>query len=545
MAHPVSVVQSQVARATRRLFVQVLLDCLVWCWAVALGLGALWFLAQPWLLGNEAEEWIRWAVAGGIFTVATIVGFVWAWRKAPSRVTAALELDQRFQLKERVTTSLTLAPELSLTPAGQALVADADTHAAKVDVRRGFRVRLSWTAALVPAFAVALALVAFFYNPVFDTDATVHARSRDEIKVVQAKLIEDKFNNLKKPTTFQWPADQPKDEKLEEITKLREELFKEPFDSTNKDRVRERLQQLLPLEDKIKDRMDDLKAQQERNKAMQDKLKQMGNDPQQAMGQDGPGQGVEQALNQGDLDKAQKEMKALADKMKDGKLNEDERKQLENQLAEMKNKLDNVAEQKDLKDKLEKELKDGKIDQKEFEKQMAEAKEQADKMKDLKELSGKLKESKDALEKGDQKQAGDKLNQAAQQVQKLDPKGREMQQLQQEQQRMGELRDAMNQGLGNQPDRPPGGERPVAKEGDVNFKDEAQRGDLDPSNTKFRDAGYQKGGTFKKISAGQVGELFRQARQDPANTIERQQVPTDYAEFLRGYYENLGNSQKK
>jgi hypothetical protein len=55
----------------------------------------------------------------------------------------------------------------------------------------------------------------------------------------------------------------------------------------------------------------------------------------------------------------------------------------------------------------------------------------------------------------------------------------------------------------------------------------------------------QKGGTFNKIPSSQVGGVFRQARQDAPEAIERQQVPTEYADFLRGYYENLGGGQKK
>jgi hypothetical protein len=538
-ATPVSVVQSQVAKVSRRLFAQLLLDNFVWCWAAALLCSAVWFLAQPWLLGT-LDEWVRWAIAGGVFVVSTAIGIGLSSRRAPSPVAAALELDQRFNLKERVTSSLTLAPELTHSSAGQALLADAGEHVAKVDVRQRFPVRLSWTAALVPACAVVLAVVALFYNPVFTTPEAEAAKAKEALKVVNAKEIEQKFNNLKKPTTIAWAKDQPKSEQLEEIEKLREKLFLQPLDPNDKDKVRERLQQLLPLEDKIKDRLDDLKAQQERNKAMADKLKEMGDKNQ--LGQEGPAKGLEAALNKGDLDKAQKEMQAIADKLKNDKLNDEERKQLQDQLQEIKDKLDNVAEQKDLKDQLKKDLDEGKITKEEFEKKMGQADEQADKLKDLKELAKKVEATKDELAKGDCKCAGDKLGDAAKELQKLDPNGQEMQQLQQNQQNLQEAKNAMQQGLG-QPNTPPGGERPVAKDGKTGTKDEKQKGDLD-TNTQFRESGQQKGGTFSKIPATQVGGVFRQAQQDAPEAIERQQVPPDAAEFLRGYYENLGGSKK-
>src|SRR5262249_27424166 len=116
---PASNVQRQVAKATRRLFVQTLLDHLVWCWAGALLAATLGFAVQPWLLG-PAEDWVRWAVAGTVLTAATGLAVWLACLRAPSAVSDALELDQRFQLKERVTTSLTLAPHLTGTAAGQA-----------------------------------------------------------------------------------------------------------------------------------------------------------------------------------------------------------------------------------------------------------------------------------------------------------------------------------------------------------------------------------------------------------------------------------------
>jgi hypothetical protein len=290
--------------------------------------------------------------------------------------------------------------------------------------------------------------------------------------------------------------------------------------------------------------MDDLKAQQQRNKEMQKQLQEMGKDGDRKLAKDGPGQGVEDALNKGDLDKAQEEMRALADKLKENGLNDEERQQLENQLAEMKEKLDDVVDQNDLKEKLEKALKNGAINEKEFHAKIAEAKDEVGKLKDLKDLSDKIGESKDALDKGDQKDAAGKLAQAAEQMRKLDPKGQELQQLQQEQQRLAELRDAMNDGLGNRPDQPPGGRRPFAQGGKMDSKDAQQHGHSDP-NAPARVVGAQKGGSFNKIPAGQVSGVFRQAQMDAPQTIERQRVPAEAAPFVGGYYENLGGGQKK
>src|SRR5262245_34146456 len=120
------VLRKQVSRVGRRLFLQTLLDCLAWCWIAALALSVGWFLVEPYLVASP-PEWLRWTVAGSLLGVASLVGVVCAVVWAPSRLATALALDERFGLKERVTTSLTLPVHLESSPAGQALLEDA-TH---------------------------------------------------------------------------------------------------------------------------------------------------------------------------------------------------------------------------------------------------------------------------------------------------------------------------------------------------------------------------------------------------------------------------------
>src|SRR5262245_19586425 len=116
-------VERLVRRVRRRLFARTLLESLLLCWSAALLLSALWFLAWPLALAQADETW-RWAVAGGFLALGTAGGIVLALLRTPNLVASALALDQQFALKERVTTLLTLAPNLAESPAGQALLAD-------------------------------------------------------------------------------------------------------------------------------------------------------------------------------------------------------------------------------------------------------------------------------------------------------------------------------------------------------------------------------------------------------------------------------------
>src|SRR5262245_24439097 len=162
MARPkLTPLQRQVTRAQRRLAAQSILNSLTWCWVAGiLGL-AVWFLVQPLVL-DQPPGWIRWGVAGSLLGIFTIVGIARGWLRAPTRLAAALSLDSKFGLKERVTTSLTLTREQEATAAGQALLADVADRIKDLDVRSRFPVSLSWSAGLVPLCAGIFAFIVVF-----------------------------------------------------------------------------------------------------------------------------------------------------------------------------------------------------------------------------------------------------------------------------------------------------------------------------------------------------------------------------------------------
>ena len=128
MTHNAPTLHRQVARVRRRLFLQNLVQVLVRCWVAALLVAVAWFLAEPFVLGDSLPL-LRWFVLGGSVAAATLLGVAFCTWRAPSPVTAALSLDERFQLKERATTSLTLDPRDAGSPAAVALLADVDRRA--------------------------------------------------------------------------------------------------------------------------------------------------------------------------------------------------------------------------------------------------------------------------------------------------------------------------------------------------------------------------------------------------------------------------------
>src|SRR5262245_63461726 len=122
-----------VSRVRRRLFLRRLGKGLVaGCLAVLLlGTVVLLILGRARLRGamlplDDDVFLLRLAGLGAGVFLAGLVAALVAWLRRPSRLEAALSLDRSFHLSERLTTCLSLSKAERESPAGQALLADAD-----------------------------------------------------------------------------------------------------------------------------------------------------------------------------------------------------------------------------------------------------------------------------------------------------------------------------------------------------------------------------------------------------------------------------------
>src|SRR5205823_3028382 len=184
-----SAVDRAVRSARRRLFAQLLLDRLAVGWAVALAAGLAWFLAEPLVLGTTTES-ARWVVLGSLGCLGTVFAVVLTVRRSPTPLAAALELDARFGLRERATSVVSLPSELFSTPSGCALLADAEKHAAPLKVREKFPLGPRRSAVCVPLLAGLVALVAFVYHPVTDSEAWAEAKQKQDEAAAEKKLAD-------------------------------------------------------------------------------------------------------------------------------------------------------------------------------------------------------------------------------------------------------------------------------------------------------------------------------------------------------------------
>src|SRR6187401_695405 len=90
-----SPIESCVRQARRRLFVQTLLNRLGLAWGCALALGLVWFLVGPFVV-PKGPEYLKWTVLGVVGGLGTAFAIWSAVRSSPSRLAAALAIDQRF-----------------------------------------------------------------------------------------------------------------------------------------------------------------------------------------------------------------------------------------------------------------------------------------------------------------------------------------------------------------------------------------------------------------------------------------------------------------
>src|SRR5947209_5904664 len=142
------VLVKQVRRAQRRLILQQFLGLGVWCWFVALLLATLAIgVGKIWPLNVEGSMWAAGWIGGSILagTLAALIGTFW---RRSSRLDSALEIDRRFGLKERVSSSLALRREELESAAGRALVLDAVGRVSRINVTERFRLHLGRKALL-------------------------------------------------------------------------------------------------------------------------------------------------------------------------------------------------------------------------------------------------------------------------------------------------------------------------------------------------------------------------------------------------------------
>jgi hypothetical protein len=531
-------VERLVRRVRRRLFGRTLLHSLLLCWSVALLLSAVWFLVRPFAFVQAGETW-RWAVPGAFLALGTVCGFVLAWLRTPDLVASALALDEQFALKERVTTLLTLSPDLAVSPAGQALLQDVGPRVEKLQLARGFPLTPAWRTGIMPLGAMVLAVTACFFDPILAgmrLGAQAAAPAPEQQKI-DAKEIQQQLDNLRKVTENKQP-DAEKSKEMKELLEEWEKVVNKDVDANNPDQVREHVAEMRNLEQKMKDRAHQLKADAQKNDTLKKLLEKLGEDGQRL--KEGPAKDFEDALMKGQFHKAKEALEKMAQKLQDRQMDAKQQKELAEQFKQLQEKMQKLMEKDEKLKQLKKDFEEGRIDKEQLAREM-------DKLKDLQELANLIGECKDSLSR-DPGEAAAALDKAAKKFEEMELTDTELNEILANMEALSDAADALAlalEGEGNGLDGggPPGGVRPVdPNEPKGKVVNQKQKGHVHP-NSQQRIVGFSPGGNFTKIPAKEVGGAFQQAVQEAPEAIERQNIPEDVADIARGYFKKLGGQK--
>jgi hypothetical protein len=555
----------QVVRVRRRLFWQSLLGMLTASWIGALTLSAGWFLIEPYVL-PEVAEWYRWAVFGGFAGAGAVAAFALALLRLPSRIDAALALDERFQLKERVTTALTLSPAELASPAGLALLADVNSRVGPLRVHDRFPVRIPRFAVGVPICALVLLLLAFVYKPVLNP---VQAQTKEPLadSPVAKAEIEKALRPLQKKFGKK-VGERPKSEELQRLEAELDKLAQKPRET--KEQARELVKDITDAEDQVRKREKELT---DRADALKEQMKQAERLSKKD-NKDGPAQKLDKALDRADFKKAREEMERLGkrlqaeeevarlrkkmrddklteeqkqemreqlEKLKDQELSREQREQLEQQLKDMKDKLERLTRSEEAKARLRELQRQGAMSKEELDRELDQldrnmAKLDPKTLRELKELAEKLGECRKCMKEGKGDEAAQKMAEAAEMLARLDPNG-ESKELQQQLRQLQAARQAVCLALDGKPAQA-SGQRPQSKDGDTNSREEWAHSQMDKGRLQVID--HVPGDGFKgPRKPAEMTEEIRRASQEEPEAIDRQRLPRSASDMARGYFEKL------
>jgi hypothetical protein len=571
---PILPLQRQLVRARRRLFAQQLLNALAVGWAAALALAACWFAVQPHLLPAAAPA-ARWGVVGGLLAFATAVACSVAAARKPTAVGTALALDERFGLKERATTGLTLAPADAASPAAAALLDDVNARVSRLPVPEQFPVRLPGRAWLVLLAGAALALVAFFYKPAPVAPKAVADEPLATTPTVKEQ-IDKKMQQLRKKAEQKRPDDKNHSAELERLEAELDRLTRQPRDT--REQARELVKDLSGIEEQIKKREQELV---QRADALKEQMKQAGRLSKKT-NNDGPARELNQALDQGDVQKAKEEMdriarqlkaeaeaerlrKKLEDKalskeerakteqrlnqVKSKGMSQEDRDKLANQMKEIKEKMRRLARSKqDKKDAVRDQARKGEIGKEQMQHELDRLERDAGQLtdKDLEEIrsaADKFDEAEKSLQDGDADAAAKLMDEAANEMAQLDREG-ELRELAEKLEDCEGCKGAMCQGLDGKP-VPAAGRRPESKDAVTNSVEQRERLKMDKGKLSVVDTAPGEG--FKgPRRPEELTEEIRRASQEAPEAIDRQRLPRSAGDMARGYFDRLrGDREKK
>ncbi|MCG8451093.1 MAG: hypothetical protein MI725_16110 [Pirellulales bacterium] len=537
----------QVQRARRKLRLQLFLNRLLRCWFAALVVAAV-AIAAPKLVVVEHLP-VDWTLKCSVAALVSgfLVAGIWTLIRSRSELDAAVEIDRRYGLKERVASSLSLSPQEAESPAGQALLNDAVRAVQRVDVDQQFRIRLDsrpWLP-LVPALAV------FLIATLAENREAQSSVDPDSQKITQAqhenatKALRERLKKLRKKAAGK--------KGLNDAEGLFRELEKQA-ENLSQTRTPDRKKSLVKLNDlakQLEKRREQLSSKQDLRKQLE-RMKDINR---------GPADKMVKAMKQGDWKKAIEELDKLKQQMAAGKLDEQAKKELQEQLKQLQEKMANAAEARqkameELSKQIEQQKQQGDLARAgELQQRLDQMQQQQINLDKLNELAQMMGQCQQCMQQGNAEGAVAALGQMMQQMEQLQQDMAEGEMLEAALDQLQMAKDAMRcaqcqgQGCGacggdkfNEKARMGMGAgrgfgpRPDEKN-DVRFRDSRVR--QDPRGGSAVVVGEADGLNVRGQVAESIKEQMISVGSDPADPLTVEQLPKSRREHAEEYFNSL------
>ncbi len=552
------ILRQQIRRAQLRLLLQRFASRLSTCLFVSLLIAAAAVAVRKCCsLPIDGRLW-SWSWIGGGAALGLLAAILWTYCQRQSALEAAIEIDRRFGLKERVSSSLVLTPTELETEAGQALVSDAMNRIDRLDVSQAFVVRPNrWSLLpLLPA-AVAFALALLVGDK--GSESTVAAKTTPE----QAEQVKKSTQSLEKK--LEERRREAHKQGLDDAADLFKKIEQGTKDLAEKSDL-DRKQALVKLNDLAKEmekRRDKL-ADDEKLKQQFKQLKDM---------QQGPADKVSKALKNGDFKEAVKQIDDLKQKLANGDLGEKEKEQLAKQIDQMRQTLEKQAEAREqAKQELQKQIDQarqaGRTDEaQKAQQQLDKLNQECEKCSKMSDLAKQLDQAAKGLKQGDAKAAQAALDKVSEQLQDMQQSSEEMAMLDQALDELAEAKNSMDckncngqgcaqcQGKGQgqgQPKKqgPPGnglgkgrgqGDRPE-HENKTSFYDSNVRQNVGKGGAVVTD--QVEGPNRKGEVREEIKSSFESSKHEAADPLTGQRLPREYREHAKTYFDAIREGQK-
>ena len=297
-----------------------------WCWFVAL-------LAVAVVIGAARFyplQIVDWQWLAGFLAAGLIAAVAWTLLAVTPRLQAALEIDHRFGLKERVSSTLAMHQSDRETVAGQALIADTDARVRRIAVLEKFPVRPPRHLLLPLLPGLLLAAVMIFRPPMTGNEAEAAPAAATPPPLEVKKSADDLRQKLVERRK------QAEKEGLKDATELLKRLEEGTKDIQTQTQREKALVKLNDLARELQQRRKQLGGGGEALKRQMEKVQDVAR---------GPADELAKALSKSDFQKAAQALEKLQKELADSKLDSAKKEELAKQLEQLKQKIDQMAQQ--------------------------------------------------------------------------------------------------------------------------------------------------------------------------------------------------------